>query len=177
MTRKKAKRSAQRETQPSTLAKWSKGVGAFFGVVLTGLGAASYLLPPTVDTPSAVFADDPFSLVFEIKNENILPIERMQYWCDIPHANIGGVEMTGSRSTGNGPTLPSNYVSVLWGRDATSGRCEHGYNVPPGIPVRDTEYQLTINYYSLPLLWKRTRQVNFVPITDPSGRVIRWTPK
>ncbi len=147
------------------------------GLLLTIGSVAAYFLPPAVDTTSIVFPDNPFSLLFEIKNENILPLVSVDYSCVLQAAQIGGWQFKEGDITGNGPQSPPMHYDVLWGRNATSGRCEYGVNVPPGVPVKEARYRLTIHYWSIPVPIKRTRSVDFVAIRDPEGRIYKWTPE
>jgi hypothetical protein len=154
-----------------------KRIGAIISVLLALATISGYFLPPTIETPSAAFPDNPFSLVFEIKNENILPLLSIDYSCELPRAHIGGWKITGAQASGNGPQAPPVHYGVLWGRSATSGRCEYGFNVPSGVPVKDAKYRLSVRYWSPPVPYRRTREVDFVAILDTAGKVYRWVPE
>ena len=140
-------------------------------IQVTILTLAQLFWGPTVQTPSPVPSDSAVSLPFEIKNESVVPLAGVKYTCVL-------VSMQ-PRSGYSLKEIRSDYLSssrVLWGRDSMTARCDASFMMK-GIPIKQAEYRLELQYFALPWPFRRHAEYDFVFIPEPSGLTGKWMPK
>ena len=128
----------------------------------------------SVQDPLPVFAGEPFSIPFEITNQNVLPYSDIDYSCDIDEA----VLVRGQHLRRIRATPADSFRPVLYGFHSMTARCENQYIFPPDEKFVRADISLTIGYR--PMLWpiRRTMAKTYTAIINPrSGHIERWVPK
>jgi hypothetical protein len=131
------------------------------------------VLPPSVQTPSALDPNSPLSLPFEIKNENVIPLFHFEYECELVTFRVK-----------NNPNVKMDHVRAsefekprtLWGRQSTTGRCDKAI-AAIGFPIEKAEYQLRLRYFPAPIPFPFHEVYDFTAIMDENGNLYRWVPK
>lgn len=149
------------------------------GAVLTASGLMSYYLPPSVIPPTPVSTENPFLLVYELKNENILPIVGLEFDCTLQRGSgPANNQEPPERYDDSDDTTPGPYrdhVTLLQGKDAVSGRCD--LPLPPERTLPFPEYVIFLRYWSPPVPFRRTAAFVFVPVRDSSGKITKCISK
>ncbi len=144
----------------------------WLAAIVTLLTLVQFFLPPSVQTPSALDPNSPLSLPFEIKNENLIPLFHFEYACELitfrannmPNIRLDNVRVTGI-----------DKPKTLWGRQSTTGRCEHLARLV-GFPIEKAEFRLRLRYFpALPFPFHDV--YDFAAIVDENGHLYRWVPK
>ncbi len=141
--------------------------------ILTVLGVLQLFLHPHVQTPSKTIPNNPFSIPFEITNENVLPLMGVEYTCEvltIKVKNMPNIKFDNDKWSNMEP------ARNLWGRQSMTARCDKALSFV-GFPIERSEYRLSLRYIALPWPFPMHSTQDFVAITDEAGTVVRWVPK
>lgn len=128
----------------------------------------------SVQNPIPVFPGQPFSIPFEITNQNVVPFKDISYSC-----NVNELSFAGGTRLANVQARPTGaYRATLYGLESMTARCEKAYVTSPDMKFVSAEIALAITYR--PAMWpiRRTIVKTYSAIIDPhSGHIYRWVSK
>jgi hypothetical protein len=140
--------------------------------LIAAIGSAlPFLVGFSVPSPTPAFSGNPFSLLFQITNDNPLPVFDVQYVCtlvDLRFFPKGG--WSDNRS------IPAQVGRALWWRQTMTARCEHSVAIG-GMPVTTADYSLDVRYLPFPWLWHCHAAYPFTAVVDQNHQIAKWVPK
>jgi hypothetical protein len=150
---------------------WKVTFGAVT-VLVTALGLLPLFLSISIQPPRAVFSDQPFGVLFEIKNDFFLPMRHLKYECLILYATT---DLYSSRTSAR--PLGQEDRNLPW-QESMTCHCEDVFQFEPHIKFLKGEVGMRIDFYSFPWLWLSHVERSFEAVIDPkTGNVLHWTPK
>ncbi len=178
--RRKRKKLTQQKTKtpkvaegsnPSAIKRLLKWAGVILTILVTASGLLPLVQPPSVATPSPVFASNPLSLTYEVTNESLLPLFAIRFSCEYPL--IKDV-IQNSVIDGSANQHLDNQRSILLGRQRMTGECQNGVSMD--VPLVYAEAQLALSYRHFLWPFRLTSKYTFKAIIE-HGRVARWIAK
>ena len=142
------------------------------GVVIALPTVVQYFLGISVSSPVPAFEGRPYSVPFDLKNDSFLPVEMVQWSCDMINVPFPGAA--------HNLNVGLKHTETVWiwpGRSRTA-HCETSYLLAdemPDFPRR--QLSLSVDFYPFPWIGCRTHRAVFEAIVDPfTHRFSRWTP-
>jgi hypothetical protein len=125
------------------------------------------IFPPRVDVASTVQFASPSSMIVQISNQNLTPLNNIEYTCQVLN-----ITLANGTAVNNAKVLTRGVIRRLPGRRAVTVRCESAYIL--GTPIKTAEYQLTIKYRTTPIPHEGTSAYRIEAIVNNKGEVTGW---
>jgi len=135
------------------------------------LGLLPFLVGLSVQSPSAAYDNQPFSVPFEITNDNPIPATQFTYTCiilDLKFKDGGEIR--------NGSAVPQQLSDrTLYWRESTTAHCEGLAKLDPTTEISSAEIMIRVNYRMLRI--SHSFEKAYVAVLDDHHRFRRWVPK
>ena len=125
------------------------------------------IFPPRVDVAATVQFASPSSMVVQISNQNLTPLDDIEYSCQVLK-----IALADGSTISNAKVLTRGVIRKLPARRAVAVRCESAYIL--GTPIKTAEYQLTIKYRTTPLPHQGNAVYRIDAIVNGKGEVTGW---
>jgi hypothetical protein len=138
-------------------------VAALFAVLVFVFPA---LFGPRIDLPTVSQFESPSSLMVQISNQNLTPLNDVTYTCE-----VGKLELASGAAT-NAKVVLRGVIRQISGRRGVVVRCESAYI--PGAPLKAAEYKLMVKYRAYPWPQQKTRTFVIAAQINGDGHVTGW---
>jgi hypothetical protein len=125
------------------------------------------VFPPRVDVAGSVQFASPSSMVVQIANQNLTPLDDIQYTCEVLN-----ITLASGSPVNNARVVTRGVIRKLPARRAVAVRCESAYII--GSPIKSAEYQLTIKYRTTPVPHEAASRYRIDAIVNNKGEVTGW---
>jgi hypothetical protein len=136
-------------------------------VAVVVFGVFPLVFAPRVDVAGSVQFASPSSMVVQISNQNLTPLDDIQYTCEALK-----ITLANGSPVNNARVVTHGVIRKLSARRAVAVRCESAYIL--GSPIKSAEYQLTIKYRTTPVPHEGAGRYRIDAIVNNKGEVTGW---
>lgn len=136
-------------------------------VAVVVFGVFPLLFPPRIDVAGSVQFASPSSMVVQISNQNLTPLDDIQYTCEVLK-----ITLANGSPVSNARVVTRGVIRKLSARRAVAVRCESAYIL--GSAIKSAEYQLTIKYRTTPVPHQGANVYRIDAIVNSKGEVTGW---